>query len=114
MTIVILVAGLVTRQCRAMVAEACGVACRVALVVHVVRFGALYRRLLLVGQVLQTFGPDVLRRATRVAVHLARGELTLAVFLAASQGLPLSRLIVARAIPIASQAVTTVALRRSI
>jgi hypothetical protein len=53
-------------------------------------------------------------QATRVAVHFARGALALAVFFAASQGFPLSRLIVARAIPIASRAFATVALRRSV
>jgi hypothetical protein len=37
-----------------------------------------------------------------------------AVFFAASQGLPFSRLIVARAIPIASRAFATVAIRRSV
>ncbi len=37
-----------------------------------------------------------------------------AVFFAASRGLPLSRLIVARAIPIASRAFATVAIRRSV
>ncbi len=37
-----------------------------------------------------------------------------AVFFAASRGLPLSRLIVARAIPIASQAFATAAIRRSV
>jgi hypothetical protein len=47
-------------------------------------------------------------------VHLARGELTRVVFLATSQGLPLSRLIVTRVIPIASRAVTTVALQRPV
>jgi hypothetical protein len=47
-------------------------------------------------------------------VHLARGELTLAVSLAASRGLSLSRLIVGRAIPIANRAVTTVAFRCSV
>ncbi len=97
-----------------MVAEARGVACRAALVVSVVRFGALRRRLLLVGRVLRTFGPTVLCRATWGAVHFTQGELTLAVLLAASRGLPLSRLIVARAIPIANRAVTTVAFRRSV
>ena len=53
-------------------------------------------------------------RATPGAVHFARGALALAVCFAASRGFPLSRLIVARAIPIASQAFATVALRRSI
>ena len=53
----------------------------------------------------------MLRQATRGVVHFARGELTLAVFLAASRGLPLSRLIVARAILIANRAVTTVVFR---
>jgi hypothetical protein len=53
-------------------------------------------------------------RATQVAVHFARGALALAVFFAASQGCPLSRLIVARATPITSRAFATVALRRSI
>ena len=53
-------------------------------------------------------------RATRVAVHFARGALAPAVLLAASQGFPLSRLIVVRAIPIASWAFTTVALQRSV
>ncbi len=50
------------------------------------------------------------------AVRLARGALSLAlaIFVAASQGLPLLRLIVARAIPIASQAFATVALQRSV
>jgi hypothetical protein len=47
-------------------------------------------------------------------VHFARGELTLAVLLVASLGLPLSRLIVTRAIPIVNWAVTTVAFRRSV
>ena len=108
-TAVVLVAGPIARQRRTMVAEARGIARRTALVVSVVRFGALCRRLLLVGWVLRTFGPTVLCRATRGAVHFTRSELTLAVFLAASRGLPLSRLIVTRAIPIANQAVTTVA-----
>ena len=80
----------------------------------VVRHGALRRRLLLIGRVLRIFGPTVLCRATRVAVHLARGELTLAVFLAASRGLLLSRLIVTRAIPIMNRAVTMVAFRRPV
>ena len=53
-------------------------------------------------------------RATRVAVHFARGALALAVLFAASQGFPLSRLIVARAIPIASRAFATAALRCSV
>jgi hypothetical protein len=53
-------------------------------------------------------------RVTRVAVNFARGALALAVFFAASRGFPLSRLIVVRAIPIASQAFATVALRRSV
>ncbi len=53
-------------------------------------------------------------QVTRVAVHFARGALALAVFFAASQGFPLSRLIVARAIPIASRAFATVVLRRSV
>ena len=53
-------------------------------------------------------------QATREeAVHFARGALALAVFFTASQGFPLSRLIVARAIPIASRAFATVALQRS-
>jgi hypothetical protein len=43
-------------------------------------------------------------------VHFAQGALALAVFLAASQGLPLSWLIVVRGIPIASQALATVEL----
>jgi hypothetical protein len=47
-------------------------------------------------------------------VRLARGEATLAVSLTASRGLSLTRLIVARAIPIADRAVTTVAFRRSV
>jgi len=60
-------------------------------------------------------GPNLMfRRATRVAVHFARRALALAVFFAASRGFPLSRLIVARAIPIASLAFATVALRRSV
>ena len=54
------------------------------------------------------------RRATRVAVHFARGALALAVFFAASRGFPLSRLIVARAIPIASRAFAMVARQRSV
>ena len=54
------------------------------------------------------------RRATRVAVHFARGALALAVFFAASRGFPLSRLVVARAIPIASRAFATVALRAAV
>ena len=54
------------------------------------------------------------RRATRVAVHFARGALALAVLFAASQRFPLSRLIVARAIPIVSRAFATVVLRRSV
>ena len=53
-------------------------------------------------------------RATRVAVHFAQGALALAVFFAASRGFPLSRLIVARAIPITSRAFAMVALRRSV
>ena len=53
-------------------------------------------------------------RATQVAVHFAQGALALAVLFAVSQGFPLSRLIVARAIPIASRAITTVALGRSV
>jgi hypothetical protein len=52
--------------------------------------------------------------ATRVAVHLAWGALALAVFLPASRGLLLSRLIVTRAIPIVSQAFATVAFQRSL
>ena len=47
-------------------------------------------------------------------MHFARGALALAVFFAASQGFLLSRLIVVRAIPIASRAFATVALRRSV
>jgi hypothetical protein len=47
-------------------------------------------------------------------VHFSRGALALAVFFAASRGFPLSRLIVTRAIPIASRAFATVALRRSV
>ena len=112
--IVVLVAGLVARPHCAMVAEAPGVACRAALVVSVVRFCALRCRLFLVGRVLQTFGPTVLCRATRVAVHFARGGLTPAVFLAASQGFLFSRLIVSRAIPIASRAFIMVAFRCSV
>lgn len=54
------------------------------------------------------------RRATRVAVHFTRGALALAVFFAASRGFPLSRLVVARAIPIASRAFATVALRAAV
>ena len=54
------------------------------------------------------------RRATRVAVHFARGALALAVFFAASRGFPLSRLVVASAIPIASRAFATVALRAAV
>ena len=53
-------------------------------------------------------------RATRVAVHFARGALALAVLFAASRGFPLSRLVVVRAIPIASRAFATVALRCSV
>jgi hypothetical protein len=53
-------------------------------------------------------------QATRVAVHFARVALALAVFFATSRRFPLSRLIVARAIPIASQAFATVALWRSV
>ena len=110
----VLVAGLVACQRHAVVAEACGVACRATLVVSVVCFRRLCCRLLLVGRVLRTLSPTVLCRSTRVAVHFARGGLALAVFLAASQGFPFSRLIVARAIPIASQAFATVALQRSV
>ena len=43
-------------------------------------------------------------------MHFAWGALALAIFLAASQGLPLSRLIVVRVIPIASRAFAMVAL----
>ena len=111
---VVLVAGLVARPHPTMVAEARGVARRAALIVSVVRFHMLCCRLLLVGRVLQTFGPTVLSRATRVAVHFARGGLTPAVFLAASQGFPFPRLIVARAIPIVSGTFTTVAFQRSV
>ena len=53
-------------------------------------------------------------RATRVAVHFAGGALALAIFFAASQGLLLPKLIVARAIPITSRAFATVALQRSV
>ena len=82
---------------------------------HVVRFRTLRCWLLLIGRVLRTSGPLVLCWATRVAVRFARGDLVLAVFLAASQGLSLSsRLIVARVIPMASRAFATVALRRSV
>ena len=81
-TVVIPVAGPIARQRRAMIAETRGVARRTALVVSVVRFGALCHRLLLVGRILPTFGPTVLCWATRVAVHLARGALALAVFVA--------------------------------
>ena len=47
-------------------------------------------------------------------MHFARGALALAVLFAASQGFPFSWLIVARAIPIASRAFATVALRHSV
>ena len=53
-------------------------------------------------------------RATRVAVHFAWGALAPAVLFATSRGFSLSRLINARAIPIASRAFATVALRRLI
>ena len=108
-------AGLVARQRRAVVAEeACGVTRRATLVVSVVCYRTLHCRLLLIGRVLQAFSPLMLCRATRIAVHFARGALALAVFLAASRRLPLSRLIVMRGIPITSQAFATVALLRSI
>jgi len=68
----------------------------------------------LIGWALRVFGPLMFRRATQVAVHFARGALALAVFFAASRGFPLSRLIVARAIPIPSRAFAMVALRRSV
>ena len=103
-------AGLVACQRYAVVAEACGVTCRAMLVVRVVCFHTLHRRLLLIGRVLPAFSPLMLCRATRIAVHFARGALSLAVFLAASRGLPLSRLIVIWAIPIASQAFAMVVL----
>ena len=94
-----------------MVAEARGVARRAALVVRVVRFRALCCRLLLLAGFSEHSAQPCF---SRVAVHFARDELTLAVFLAASQGFLFSRLIVASAIPIASQAVTTVAFRRPV
>ena len=53
-------------------------------------------------------------RAARVVVHFARGTLAFAIFFAASRGFPLSRLVVARAIPIASRAFATVALRAAV
>ena len=110
----VLVVGLVPHQCRVVAAEACGVARRAMHVVSVVCFRTLCCRLLLVGQVLRTLGPTVLRRTAQVAVHFAWGGLALAVFLAASQGFLFSRLIVARAIPIASRAFATVAFQRSV
>ncbi len=106
--------GFVTRQHRAVVAEACGVTHRATLIVSVVCFHTLRRRLLLIGRVLRAFGPLMFCRATRVAVHFARGALALANFFVASQGLLLSRLIVTRAIPLTSRAFATVALQRSI
>ena len=110
---VVLAAGLVARPHRTMVAEARGVARRVALIVSVVPFCMLCCRLLLVGWVLQTFSPTVLCRAARVAVHFAWDGLTPAVFFVASRG-SFSRLIVARAIPIASRTFTKVAFQCSV
>ena len=92
-----------------MVAETCGVTHKAKLVVSVAGFCMLCRRLLLIGRLLQAFGPLMFFWATRVAVHLARSALAIAVFVSASQGLLLSRLIVMRAIPIASQAFAMVA-----
>ncbi len=107
-------AGFVAYQRHAVLAEACGVTHRVTLVVSVVCFRMLRCQLLLIGQALQAFGPLMFCRATRVAVHFARGALALADLFAASRGFPLSRLIVTRVIPIASQAFATVVLRRSV
>ena len=47
-------------------------------------------------------------------MHLTQGALALAIFIAASQGLSLSRLIAARAIPITSQAFIAVAFQCSV
>ena len=101
-------------QRHAVLAEACGITRRVTLVVSVVCFCTLCCRLLLIGRALRAFGPLMFCRATQVAVHFARGALAPAVLFAASRGFPLSRLIVARGIPIASRVFATVALQCSV
>ena len=56
----------------AVVVIAGSVAGRMAIVMGVVRL-LLFHRLLLIGRILQTIGPRVLRRAVRVTVQRARG-----------------------------------------